>query len=137
MIPLVPVSKWQPVSSQKLNVQDLAKYGDQLAVDQEFGVRAGVLREYRLGSLKAFAVFEEATDPSSAYGLYTFYQNEGMRAEPGMQLVATNSREALMTRGRYFIRVLRPASGAISEREFRDLLASVGGERLSASNVES
>ncbi|HEX5481654.1 MAG TPA: hypothetical protein VFZ08_03405, partial [Terriglobia bacterium] len=46
-------------------------------------------------------------------------------------------REALMTRGRYFIRVLRPASGAISEREFRDLLASVGGERLSASNVES
>lgn len=137
VIPLVPVSKWRPVSSQKLNLQELAQYGDQVAVDQEFGVRVGVVRQYRLGSLETSAVFEEATDPSSAYGLYTFYQKEGMNPEPGMQLVATNAHEALMTRGRYFIRVLRPASGAVSEREFRSLLAAVGGERLSAANVES
>lgn len=137
VIPLVPVSKWQLVLSDKVDLQDLAKYGDQIAVDQEFGVRAGVLRKYRSGSLEVSAIFEEAADPSSAYGLYTFYQKEGMTPERDMQLVMTNAQEALMTRGRYFIRVLRPPNGVLSEREFRSLLTSIGGARLSVSNLES
>lgn len=137
VIPLIPVSRWELIGSAKLPLQALAQYGDQLAVDQEFGVQSGTRRIYQLRGIQANAIFEEAVDPSSAFGLYTFYQTEGMRPLPSIQMVMASAGQAVMTRGRYFIRVLRPANPGLSEDAFRALLIAIGGARLSIENLQS
>ncbi len=137
VIPLIPVSKWELTGSTNLPLQALAQFGDQVAVDQELGVQSGTERTYQLGSVHANAIFEEAADPSSAFSLYTFYQNEGMRPLPDIQMVMANARQALMTRGRYFIRVLRPANSGLPENNFRALLIAIGGAHLSIENLQS
>ncbi|MGH9438850.1 MAG: DUF6599 family protein [Terriglobia bacterium] len=137
IIPLVPVSNWNLVSSTKLTFQDLSAFGDQLPVDHEYGVQAAVERTYQLGYLKATAVLEEAADPSSAYGLYTFYQNESMRSTPGIQMAAIGSHDAVMTRGRYFIHVLEQPNSSLSAQDLHSLLVKIGGKKLSEQNIES
>ncbi len=137
VIPLVQASKWQLASSNKLDLNVLEKFGSQIEVDQELGVKSGIERTYRLGSTETSAIFEEAADPSSAYALYTFYRSADMSPVPGMQLTSMNARQAIMARGRYFIRVLRPASGIASNRDFRSLLLMIGGAHLTTENLES
>jgi len=137
VIPLISVSDWKLVDSAKLAPEDLALFEDKLPVDHEFGVKSAVERTYQLGGLKATAVLEEAADPSSAYGLYTFYQSEGMKSAPGIQMAMIGSHDALMTRGRYFIHVLGSPGSTLSADDFRSLLIIIGGTKLSSQNIES
>jgi len=137
VIPLISVSDWRLVDSVKVAPQDLARFEDNLPVDYEFGVKSAMERTYQLNGLKATAVLEEAADPSSAYGLYTFYQNEGMRSAPGIQMAMIGSHNALMTRGRYFIHILGNPGSKLSADDFRSLLTIIGGTRLSSQNIES
>ena len=137
VIPLVSVSYWKLESVTKLDLQNLTKFGDQIDVDKELGVFSASERTYQLGDAQATAIFEEAADPSSAYALYTIYQNEDMRSVHGIDLAATGPRFALMTRGRYLIRVLRQNNPALADQDFRSLLIVIGGARLSARNIEN
>ncbi|MGH9327661.1 MAG: DUF6599 family protein [Terriglobia bacterium] len=137
VIPLIPASKWELAASAKLPLQALEQYGDQIPVDQEFGVRLATRRIYQLRDIQATAIFEEAADTSSAFGLYTFYQSQGMKHPSGIQMAMANGAEAIMARGRYFIRILRPASPALPENDFRALLITIGGARLSVENLQS
>jgi len=87
------------------------------------------LRTYQLDSAQAEVVLEPAADVTTAYGLFTYYQNESMHPEKGIQLAMTGPDVSLMARGRSFVRFLRPKDSHLSENEFRALLISVGGTR--------
>lgn len=137
VIPLVSTSSWQLQSSTSAPANSLAQYGDQAAINQELGVQSAVRRTYRRGNVRADAIFEKAADPSSAYSLYTLYQDPDMRAVPGVALAMADSQQAVMARGRYFIRVLRPSNPGLSSEGFRSLLTAIGGAKLSAENLQS
>lgn len=137
VIPLLPVSSWKLGSVAKLSVEDFTQFGDQTGVDKELGVTSGSERTYSKGSLQATAIFEEAADPSSAYALYTLYQTGNPKPVRGIDLAAANSKGALMARGRYFIRVLRPPDSELTDQDFRLLLIAIGGARISAQNLQS
>lgn len=136
MIPIIPGFKWKLESVAKLRLQDLPKYGDALEVDKEAGVTGASERIYKMGDFQASAVFEEAADPSSAYSLYTLSRQEDMKPAPGIDLAVAGVRQALMARGRYFIRVLRPTDQALTKEGFRSLLIAIGGSRTSAQNID-
>ncbi|HEV2417046.1 MAG TPA: DUF6599 family protein [Terriglobia bacterium] len=137
VMPLLPVSTWKVQSEEKLSIEEFAQFGDQTAVDKELGVTAGSERDYAKGNLQATAIFEEAADPSSAYALYTLYQTVGFNPVLGVQLAAAGPKYALMTRGRYFIRVLRPLDSQLTDQDLRSLLIMIGGAHLSAENLRS
>ncbi len=129
--------RWQLTASSPASLQSLARWGENPAVDKEFGVSSVAERTYQKNSITATAYFEKAADASSAYGLFTFYQDPAMRPEPGVQLAVTGAAGALLSRGLYFIRVLRPSSSELSDQDFRDLLTTIAGPHISAQNAES
>ncbi|MGH9397733.1 MAG: DUF6599 family protein [Terriglobia bacterium] len=137
VIPLLPAPAWRLESTSTLSLQSLTVFGDQIPVDKELGVTSGSKRIYRMRDFQPIVIFEQATDPSSAYALYTLYQSTDMRPVEGIDLAVANSKFALMTRGRYFIRVLHPADPALPNQALKTLLAAIGGARLSVENAES
>ncbi len=134
-IRLVPASEWRLAESHPLPLDVIREWGGDHTVDREYGAKSLEHRTYQLGNKSAEALVEETTDPSSAYGLFTFYQAGDMSALKGLQLAASDSRQCVMARGRYFIRVSLPAPPArqISDVEFRALLTLIGGTRDSTS----
>ena len=98
-------------------------------VEREYGVKSFELRTYQLDRVLAEVVLEPAADVSSAYGLFTYYQNESMHPEKAIRLAMTGPEVSLMARGRSFIRFLRPKGSQLSENEFRALLIFAGGTR--------
>jgi len=130
VIPLVPAADWRLVATQQgLEVDEIKTYGGDPAVEREYGVKSFEVRTYQLGGARADVVLEMAADVSAAYGLFTYYQNESMHPEKGIQLAMTGPLFSLMGRGRTFIRFLRPKDSQLSEDEFRALMILVGGTR--------
>lgn len=132
---LLPAPAWKLESEAKLSLPDFTRLGDRAAVDQELGVSAGYRRVYSMGNLQAAVVFEEAADPSSAYSLYTLSQTPGFRPVAGVELAAASAQSAVMTRGRYLIRI--PKISGLAASQLRSLLIDIGGKSLSAQNRSS
>ncbi len=134
VIPLVPAADWRLENSRVLALDAVREWGGEPEVDREYGVRTIEHRTYQLYDISAEVIVEEASDPSAAYGLITFYQTETMSPENGMQLTLSGPDGALMGRGRFFIRVPRLAAtgSRLSENNFRALLIFVGGTRSSS-----
>lgn len=132
---LAPMPKWQLEKSQNVSLSDVSQWGVEPAVDLEYGVRKIEIRTYRKDNQTLQVVVEKATDPSSAYGLLTFYQNESMVSEKGMKLTAVGPDQALMARGRFFVRVLRPSNPKMSDQDFRSALISIAGAAPSANSM--
>jgi len=135
VIPLVPAANWRLAASQGLGVDEIQKHGGDPAVEREYGVKSFELRTYQLDSVRAEVVLEPAADVSSAYGLFTYYQNESMHPEKAIQLAMTGLEVSLMARGRSFIRFFRPKGSHLSEDEFRALMISVGGTQPASSSL--
>jgi hypothetical protein len=131
-IPLVPAANWRQVNAEDLPVDAVRDHGGDPAIEQEYGVKQLELRTYELANTRVAVIVEPASDTSAAYGLFTIYQTESMTPEKGLQLVVSGSEEALMARGRNFIRFVRPKVAKVSDSEFRALLVFVGGTRPSA-----
>ena len=130
VIPLVPAADWRLVATQQgLGVDEIKNYGGEPAVEREYGVKSFEVRTYQLGGARAEVVLEMAADVSAAYGLFTYYQNESMHPEKGIQLAMTGPLVSLMARGRTFVRFLRPKDSQLSEDESRALMILVGGTR--------
>jgi hypothetical protein len=127
VIPLVPAPDWQLMSSQSMGVEAVRQWGGDPAIEREYGVKTIAVRKYHLGDQLAQAVVEEAADPSSAYGLLTYYRTPGMQTPEGMKLTFVDGQGALMARARFFIRVPRPEGSQVSDKDFRSLLVAVGG----------
>jgi len=136
VIPLVPAADWRLVTTQQeLGVDEIKTYGGDPAVELEYGVKSFEARTYQLGRIRAQVVLETASDVSAAYGLFTYYQNESLHPEKGIQLAVTGPPVSLMARGRTFIRFLRPKGSQLSEDEFRALMILVGGTRPTSDSL--
>lgn len=132
---LASLPKWQVQESQNVSFSNVSQWGVQPSVDREYGVTRVEIRTYRKGSQTLQTVIEKAADPSSAYGLLTFYQNGSMKPEKGMKLTAVGPDQALMSRGVFFIRVLRPPRVKMSAEEFRSALIAIAGAAPSANSM--
>jgi Family of unknown function (DUF6599) len=124
-IDLVSKPRWQMETSQTVNLNEVRHWGGEPAVDREYGVKSVEIRTYREGRERAQAIVEDAPDPSSAYGLFTFYQNRTMIPAKGMKLAVVAATQGYMARGTAFVRVLRPAK--MADNDFNALLLSIGG----------
>src|SRR6266566_3310218 len=139
VIPLVPAANWRLVGSQNLDVSTVSRWGGDPAIEREYGVKSIQYRTYQLADKLASAVdvvgvaLEEASDPSAAYGLLTYYQTERMSPAKGVELTVTSPEGALMARGAVFIRFDRVAGVRLSDDALRAILILVGGTRPSAS----
>ncbi len=135
VIPLVPAANWQLTAKQALGVDEIKNYGGDPAVESEYGVKSLEVRTYQLERASAQVVVETAADVSAAYGLLTYYQNESMHSDKTTELAMTGVQGSLMSRGRSFIRFLRPKAPEVSENDFRALLILVGGTRPTPDSV--
>lgn len=135
MLNLPSMPQWQVAKSQNVSLSDVESWGVEPAVDKEYGVRKVEIRTYRKGNQSAQVLVEKLPDPSSAYGLLTFYQNESMRPERGMKLTMIGPKQALMARGVFFVRVKRPEKPQMPDTEFRSLLTGVAGAAPSAKDL--
>jgi hypothetical protein len=136
VMPLMSGSGWQLTASGEASLQDLKSLGCQPAVEQEFGVTSVTRQAYSREGVSVTVFFEQATDPSSAYGLLSFYQDTDMHPVEGVQLAVAGPKEALMARGRYFIRVLNTPGGGLSLQDLHSLLVKIGGAKLTVENEE-
>jgi len=136
-IPLAPAADWRQLDSHSLPLSAVSQYGEIPEVDHEYGVKALELRTYQLGKKRAQVVVETAADPTSAYGLLTFYATPAMLPEKKIQLAVADASGALMARGDNFIRFLRDKDAPPSDSDFEALLIFVGGTKPSTSTMSS
>jgi hypothetical protein len=68
--------------------------------------------------------------------LFSFYQTTLMDPVKGVQLAVEGASGALMARGRYFIRVLKPTGGDLPRKDLYSLLVAIGGAKLTVENAE-
>jgi hypothetical protein len=131
VIPLVPAANWRQASALTVSLDEVRRHGGDPVVDREYGVKSLEHRTYQLGRQMIDVFVEEASDASSAYGLFTYYQNEKLTPEKGMQLTVSGPEGALMARGRFFIWVTRPSNTQVSDNDFRALMIFIAGTRSS------
>jgi hypothetical protein len=126
-IPLVPAANWRLSEVRKLDLNAVGRWGGNPTVDREYGVRSVEHRIYALRDQQVEVIVEETPDPSSAYGLLTFYQAETAAPLAGRPPTLVEPVGVVMSRGRFFIRVIRPDNLQVSDSEFRALLVFIGG----------
>jgi Family of unknown function (DUF6599) len=135
IVNLASLPKWHMEERQNVSLNDVRRWGVEPSVDREYGVSKVEIRTYRKAEQSLQAVVEKAVDPSSAYGLLTFYQNELMRPAKGMKLTVIGSSQAYMARGVFFVRVLRPSAPRMSEENFRSALIAIAGAAPSTDDM--
>jgi Family of unknown function (DUF6599) len=135
IVNLASLPKWQVEKSENVSFNQVRQWGVEPLVDREYGVTKVEIRTYRKNDQSLQAVVEKAEDPSSAYGLLTFYQSESMKPEKGMKLTVIGPDQAYMARGAFFVRVLRPSKPKMSEEDFRSALIAIAGAAPSADSM--
>ena len=133
IVNLASMPKWQVQKSQNTSLNNVRQWGVQPSVDREYGVTKVEIRTYGQGNQEIQAVVEKVPDPSSAYGLFTYYQNESMNPEKGMKLAVIGPDQALLARGVFFVRALRPSG--MSTQDFRSALIAIAGAAPSANDM--
>ncbi len=132
VVTIVPSLDWQLESSATVDPSVLAQWGGDPAIEREYGVKTLTARTYGFGGHTADVLMEEASDPSAAYGLWTFYRTPEMSPVRGALLTVASPGKALLVRGAVFIRISLHAQETLPEAEDRALLKSVGGPLPSA-----
>jgi hypothetical protein len=132
VVTIVPSFDWQLENSATADPSVLARWGADPAIEREYGVKTITARTYGFGGHTADVLMEEASDPSAAYGLWTFYRTPEMTPVRGALLTVAGPGKALLARGVMFIRISLRAQETLPEAEDRALLKSVGGPLPSA-----
>lgn len=135
-IPLVPAADWHQQNSSPLPLSTVGRFGGDVEVEREYGVKSLDLRTYQLGKLHTQVLVEPAADTTSAYGLLTFYRNAGMNREAGIELAFSDANQTLMARGNNFIRFLRGKESSLTRNDYQALLVFVGGAKPSPNTVK-
>lgn len=131
VIPLIPTTDWRLVRTESPDIAALTAFNTDQAVDREYGVQKLELRHYQLGTRRAEALLEEASDPTAAYGLLTYYRTEDLTPEKGLDWAFIGASSALLARGRVCIRARSAEGSDLTRNELRALLIAIGGARLS------
>jgi hypothetical protein len=127
VVTLIPSADWQLTSSNTADASALADWGGDPAIEHEYGVTAYTSRTYTFANHKADVLVEQAADPSSAYGLLTFYRTPAMTSLDGSPLTVAAAGKALLARGPAFIRVSVSAPEALPLGDYVALLRLIGG----------
>src|SRR5215472_10286798 len=127
VVTIVPTLDWQLESSATVDPSVLDHWGGEAAIEREYGVKTLTARTYGFGGHTADVLMEEASDPSAAYGLWTFYRTPEMSPVRGVLLTLASPGKVLLVRGAMFIRVSLRGQETLPEAEDRALLKSVGG----------
>ena len=125
IVNLASLPEWQVKSSRNVSLNDVHQWGVQPTVDREYDVTKVEIRTYFKGNQTIQTVLETTPDPSSAYGLLTFYQNESTKPAKGIELAVFGPEQALLARGAFFVRVMRPAK--MSAENFRSAVVAIAG----------
>ncbi|HLY59654.1 MAG TPA: hypothetical protein VKV95_02700 [Terriglobia bacterium] len=129
-IPLVPAADWSVLSTSKADLNTIRQFGGEPAVEREYGVVSVQIRNCRLGGRTLSVLVEPSPDPSSAYGLLTFYRTETMAPVAGLPFAFLGSDGALLAHGRNFFRVPRVTGAGFSDNDLSALLFILGNSRL-------
>lgn len=135
IVNLAQMPKWHLTNSQNVSFNDVRQWGVEPEVDGEYGVTKVEIRTYQNSAKTLQALVEKAADPSSAFGLLTFYQTKSMEPVKGMKLAVAGPAQAYLARGAFFVRVKRPIRPPMSEGEFGAALIAIGGAAPSADNM--
>jgi hypothetical protein len=127
IVTLIPAADWELTASQAADLSALASWGGDAAIEHEYGVSAYTARTYTFANHKADVLIEQAADPSSAYGLLTFYRTPTMTSLDGERLTVAASGKALLARGPAFIRVSVSSPDALPLGDYVALLRLIGG----------
>ncbi len=127
IVTLIPSADWQLTSSGAVNASALSSWDGDPAIEHEYGVTAYTARSYTFANHKADVLIEQAADPSSAYGLLTFYRTSAMTSLDGSRLTVAAAGKALLARGPTFIRVSVTAPDALPLGDYVALLHLIGG----------
>ena len=133
IVNLASPPEWQVQNSRNVSLNDVRQWGVQPQVDHEYGVTKVEIRTYGKGDQTLQTVLEKTPDPSSSYGLLTFYQSESTKVAKGMKLAVMGPGQALLARGAFFVRAMRPPK--MSEEDFRAALISIAGASPSAGSL--
>jgi hypothetical protein len=136
IVSIVPNLDWQLESSVTVDPSALARWAGDPAIEREYGVTTLTARTYSSEGHTADVLVEQASDPSAAYGLWTFYRTPEMTPVHGMLLTLASPQKALLVRGAAFIRISLRGQEALPEDEERALLKTVGGPLPSARAFE-
>jgi len=118
-ISLISPSDWRVASSIKAGLDAVRDYGGDPAVDAEYGVKSVEIRTCQSGERIVKVLVEPSPDPSAAYGLVTFYRKESMRPVVAFPFAFIGGDEAILARGRYFIRI--PGTTELSEKTIKGI----------------
>jgi len=132
VVTIIPNLDWQLESSVTVDPSVLAQWGGDAAIEREYGVKTLTARTYGFGGHTADVLMEEASDPSAAYGLWTFYRTPEMNPVRGALLTVASPGKALLVRAAMFIRISLNPQETLPEAEDRALIKSVGGPLPSA-----
>lgn len=127
VVTLIPTADWELSSSSTVTASALADWGGDAAIEHEYGVTSYLARSYTFANHNAYVLIEQASDPSSAYGLLTFYRTPVMTSLDGSPLTVTAAGKALLARGPAFIRVSVTAPEALPLGDYMALLRLIGG----------
>ena len=136
VITLVPAPLWLLESSRSTDASALSAWHGEPAIEKEYGVSTYTERTYRFEEHTARVLLEQAADPSSAYGLLTYYRSDGMAPVEGMVESVIGGGQALMARGPVFLRLAVDHSETLSRLDWRNLLLAAGGSSPSAHALE-
>ncbi len=127
VVTLIPTADWQLTSSQTVDVSALASWAGDAAIEHEYGVTSYTARSYTFANHKADVLIEQAADPSSAYGLLTFYRTPAMTSLDGSRLTVAAAGKAILARGPAFIRVSVSSPDTLPLGDYVALLRLIGG----------
>lgn len=133
IVNLATLPNWQVAKSQSVDLNSVRQWNVQPKVDFEYGVSRAEIRTYTQDNQSIQTLVEKTPDPSSAYGLLTFYQNESMKPIKGMKLTMMAPKQALLARGKFFVRALRPSG--MSEADYRSALIDIAGASPSSGDM--
>ena len=95
---------WQTKSFQPIPVSRLAVFaGEDAPLLHEYGFVSGQRREYARESSTLTVTLWQMRDATGSYGLFTFYQEEGMDGEEGEDAVVAQPGRWLARRGVYVV----------------------------------
>jgi len=123
-ISLVPAADWKLLSSRTADVDTVGQFGGDPAIEREYGVESLEIRSYELGGATVEAVVEASPDPTTAFGLLTYYATGEITFFPGLARFFLGHDAALMADRRYFFRIPRGNGTAsrISDKDIDALL---------------
>ena len=105
-----------PAPSTQVSAGQIAQFaGDKAAILHEYGVSGGERRDYAQGGVSVTATLYRMTDPTAAFGAFTFLRNPGMAAlAPGKAAAyaAGSADRALFVAGNLVVELSTAASSS-------------------------